>query len=129
MKKQLSGTSSKVKPEPGVKNMGNRHTGFPVDSMNRIRQALIAGGLYKLAKRGLGKGLVGLALPAAALLIEDLSNPKGMVIPFFRWLLSRHGKVKIIEVSPKPLQKSGKGRERKRAPQGKGGGITEEQAR
>jgi len=83
-----------------------------------IRQALIAGGLYKLAKRGLGKGLIGLALPAVALLIEDLSNPRGVVIPFFRWLMSRHGKVKIIEMSVKPLQKAG----REKAPQGKAGG-------
>jgi hypothetical protein len=83
-----------------------------LDYMNSIKQALIAGGLYKLARKGLGKGLIGLALPAAALLIEDLSNPKGMILPFIRWVLSRHGKVKIIEMSAKPLQKPGKDKRR-----------------
>lgn len=68
-----------------------------------IRQLLLAGGTFKLSKKFLGKGLIGLALPAAALLIEDLSNPNGVVLPFLRWLLSRHAKVKIIEMSAKPV--------------------------
>lgn len=89
-------------------HMGKRRTGFPLDYTDKIRQALIAGGLYKLARKGLGRGLIGLALPAAALIIEDLSNPRGVILPFVRWLMSRHGKVKIIEISTKPLQKPGK---------------------
>jgi hypothetical protein len=87
--------------------MGKMHTGSPLDYRNRIKQALLAGGLYKLGRKGLGKGLIGLALPALAFLIEDLSNPKGVILPFIRWLLSRHGKVRIIAVSSRPLQKPG----------------------
>lgn len=89
--------------------MGKTHAGSPLDYRNRFRQAIIAGGLYKLAKRGLGRGLLGFALPAAALLIEDLTNPGGVVLPFLRWLLSRHGKVRIIEVSCRPPRKPGEG--------------------
>jgi hypothetical protein len=85
--------------------MRKKHAGFTLDYRNRIKQALIAGGLYNIARKGLGKGLVGLALPAMALLIEDLSNPRGVILPFLRWILSRHGRVKIIEMSAKPLRK------------------------
>jgi hypothetical protein len=88
--------------------MADTHTGFTRDCANRIRQALVAGGLYKLARKGLGRGLIGLALPAAALVIEDLSSPRGMILPFIRWVLSRHGRVKIIDISARPLQKGAK---------------------
>lgn len=73
-----------------------------------IRQLLRAGGVSGLSKKFIGKGLIGLALPAAAFLIEDLSSPNGVVLPFFRWLLSRHAKVKIIEMSAKPLRAKGR---------------------
>ncbi len=76
---------------------------------NRIRDAILAGGIYSIARKGLGKGLIGLALPAAALLIEDLTNPKGVVIPFLRWVFSRSGKVTIIAMSAEPLRKEGAG--------------------
>jgi hypothetical protein len=86
--------------------------GVSLDFGKTIRQVLIAGGLYKLARKSVGRGLFGLALPLAALLIEDLSNPKGVVLPFIRWIMSSRGKVKIIEMSGNPLKKpDGEGRD------------------
>ncbi len=74
-----------------------------------VRQLIRTAAAAKLSKKAVGKGLIGLALPAAALLIEDLSNPNGVVLPFLRWLMSRRGKVKIIEMSAKPPRAKGRG--------------------
>ncbi len=79
---------------------------------DNIRQLLQRGGASGISKKVVGKGLIGLALPAAVLLIEDLSNPNGVVLPFLRWLVSRHGKVKIVEMSTKPFRAKGCGRSR-----------------
>ncbi|HQI01075.1 MAG TPA: hypothetical protein PLA18_07375 [Deltaproteobacteria bacterium] len=81
---------------------------------DNIRQLIRAGGITKLSKKTIGKGIIGLALPAAVLLIEDLTNPNGVVLPFLRWLLSRHSKVKIIEMSAKPVRAKGRGASRTR---------------
>lgn len=86
--------------------MASEYGNAPLHIKNRIRDALLAGGLYNITKKSMGKGIVGLVLPVAALLIEDLTNPKGVVIPFFRWILSRHGKVTIVEMSATPLRKA-----------------------
>lgn len=75
-----------------------------------LRQLLWRRGTWGISRKLVGKGFIGLALPAAALLIEDLSNPNGVVLPFLRWLASRHGKVKIVEMSTKPLRAKGQGR-------------------
>lgn len=81
-----------------------------------VRQLLLAGGASRLSKKIMGKGLIGLALPAAVLLIEDLSNPNGVVLPFLRWLLSRHSKVKIVEMSARPIRNKETGKFKERRP-------------
>ncbi|HDP24769.1 MAG TPA: hypothetical protein ENN34_04925 [Deltaproteobacteria bacterium] len=48
--------------------------------------------------RGLGKGILGLALPAAVYLINDLTNPDGRVIPFVRRLLGKPSAENIVDV-------------------------------
>lgn len=76
----------------------------PLHIKDRLKDALLAGGLYSITKRSMGKGLLGLALPVAALLIQDLTNPNGVIVPFLRWVISRHGKVTIVEMSAAPLR-------------------------
>ncbi|MGC9324801.1 MAG: hypothetical protein ACP5G0_08665 [Desulfomonilia bacterium] len=47
--------------------------------------------------RGMGRGLLGFALPAAIYLIQDLTSPDGKVIPFVRRLLGKPSTGKIID--------------------------------
>jgi hypothetical protein len=72
---------------------------FTTEPLNRIVRGILGGGLSQLRKRALGRGIWGLAVPAAFFVIEDISRPNGVILPFFRWTLNKTAKVRIIEVS------------------------------
>ncbi len=72
---------------------------FTTGPLSGIARGILGGGLSRLGKRTPGRGIWGLAVPVALFVIEDISRPNGVILPFFRWALNRTAKVRIIEVS------------------------------
>ncbi len=72
---------------------------FTTGPLSRVARGILGGGLSQIRKRILGRGLWGFAVPVFLFVIEDISRPNGMILPFFKWALNRTARVRIIEVS------------------------------
>lgn len=72
---------------------------FIAEPLSRIVKGILGGGLSQLRKRTPGRSLWGLAVPVALFVIDDISRPNGVILPFFSWALNRTARVRIVEVS------------------------------
>ncbi|MFY9396745.1 MAG: hypothetical protein WAR22_00105 [Desulfomonilia bacterium] len=78
------------------------------EPLNRAVRKLLAGP----GKRYLGQGLRGFAVPVALFILEDISRPDGVILPFCRWVINKTARVRVVDIcgpgSGSPLERASK---------------------
>jgi hypothetical protein len=86
---------------------------FAAEPIRRLVQKLLAGP----GKRYLGQGLRGFTVPVAFFILEDISRPDGVILPFCRWVLNKTARVRVIDIcgpgSGAPPEKASRSRQGK----------------